>query len=235
MEAIKEPFRLSFKAMNLYGFFLPENCKYRWKVYGNVVFLFVHVQFVIASIYRLISIKNFDEFIVAILYVIFSVNLTLKIVNFMAKRNEILEIVEEFNDMERKINSNVVEKLYMDINKFVKQSFVMDACVGFSLSLTVLLLNHSKSFVIPVLYGTSNDFVYYALYLLQYIQVYGIGSSSVAVETIFTICLMMVQAQIDFIRKSVTDMTDFTQEKVKEIVEFQVRVNKYFSYFCLFF
>jgi hypothetical protein len=226
MEVIPEPFRLSFKAMEIYGYFLPENCSSRRKIYGFLVFSFVHVQFLVASFQRLYFLKDFDDFIVSVLYVIFSVNLSLKIINFVWNRQKIVEIVENFKDLESSMNSSDVAKLHEKIRKFVKGSFVMDSVVGFTLVLTILILSQTRAFLIPVLYGGSSDAEYYALYALNYVQVFGIGSSSVAVESIFTICLMMIQAQFEAMKKMIADMKEAKSEQLEKFVNFQVEVKR---------
>jgi hypothetical protein len=226
MDVIPEPFRLSFKVMEIYGYFLPENCSSRRKIFGVFVFSFVHLQFVVASVQQLYFLKDFDDFIVSILYVIFSVNLSLKIINFAWNRQKIIDIVKKFEELEISMDSSEVAKVQADIRKFVKSSFVADSLIGFTLVLTVLVLNKTRAFVIPVLYGGSSDVEYYALYALNYIQVFGIGSSSVAVESIFTICLMMIQSQYEAMKKMIADMKEGEKKQLEKFVNFQVEVRR---------
>jgi 7tm Odorant receptor len=226
MEALTTPFKLSFKAMNLYGFYLPDNCKLRWKFYGFLMFCFINVQFVLASIYPLFLLESIDDFILSMIYVIFSTSLTFKVISFKWNEGVILEIMKEFEELERMTDSNAVVKLHSDIREFVKKSFITDGIVGFMLSLTVLVFGKGKGFVIPVLFETQNDWLYYALFALQYVQVYGIGSSSVAVESIFTICLMMMQAQIDSMKKVIGEMGEIKDETMKKIIEYQVQLKR---------
>lgn len=233
MEAIQSPFKLSFKVMNFYGFYLEENCKIRWKVYGFLVFCFINIQFVLASLYRLFLLENIDDFIVSIVYVIFSVNLSFKVINFKWNQSEILKILEKCDELERKMDSNLVVKVHEEVEDFVKKSFVMDTSVGFILSLSVLALSHGKTFVIPVLYETDNDLLYYVLYAFHYVQVLGIGSSSVAVESILTINLMMIQAQIDSMKEMIKEMNEVKKETLKNFVKFQVQVVRYFDSFLI--
>lgn len=224
MEAISTPFKLPFKVMNFYGFYLPEGSKFRSKFCGFCAFSFINVQFMLASVYRLCLLKNFDDFLLEVLYAIFSFNLTFKVISFKWNENEILEVARDFQDLERKMNSNDVVKLHAEIKKSVKNLFMTDFAVGFVLCLAVLVLSNGRTFVIAVLYQTDNSSLYYVLFALHYVQILGIGTSSIAVESILTISLMLMQAQIEEMKKMIQDLTAIKGEALRNLVDFHAQL-----------
>jgi hypothetical protein len=150
----------------------------------------------------------------------------MKIVNFVWNRKKIDNIIRAFHELEQEADKTFVMETHNEIKKFVKSSFIMDAAVGFTLSLTVLVLSKNKAFVIPVLYSDTGILAYYPLYALQYLQVYGIGSSSVAVESILTISLMMLQAQIVRMKNFIADSKELKGQELKRIVDFHIKITR---------
>lgn len=222
MEAIKNPFRLSFKVLNFYGFYLQKNCKLRWKLFGAFAFCYINVQFMIASLFRLYNLKNFDDFLIAILYVIFSVNLTFKVVCFKLQQSEILEITEDFESLKTDENKEKIIRVEVKISNDIKKLFVLEVTVGTVLGITILALSQTKRFAIPLLYETSHEFGYYAVFAFHYIQVYAIGTLSVAVESIFTISLMLMEAYVESLKDMIADVAN----SVESFVELQNKLHR---------
>lgn len=222
MEAIKDPFLLSFKVLNFYGFYLPESCKLRWKLFGVFAFCYINVQFLVASFFRLYNLKNFDDYLIAILYVIFSINLTFKVISFKMQQGKIMEIMEDFENLKTAENSKKMMLIDSKISNNIKKLFTLEVTVGTVLGISILVLSQEKRFAIPLLYETTHKVGYYVVYAFHYIQIYAIGTLSVAVESIFTISLMLLEAHIESMKKIIVDM----ENSVENFVELQVKLHR---------
>lgn len=138
--------------------------------------LFIVLHFLIASIYRAFFVTNFNDFIVAIVYVIFSLNLSFKLLIFMIYQRDILNLVEEVERFDLAINKDVVKKENKSILSLMMKLLVSDLSIGFSLSLSILFLSEKNIFTIPMFYYPENSVAYYLLFAVHYFQIIGIGS-----------------------------------------------------------
>lgn len=170
-------FDISLKILKFYCVYKPVNNKF---IQARAIFFqsFIVLHFLVASIYRAFFVTNFDDFIVAIIYVIFSVNLTFKLVTFMIYQRDILKMIEELESLDLQIEKEVVRKDNKSILSLMLNLLVSDLIIGFCLSLSILFLRTKKNFTIPLLYYPENEVAYYLLFALHYFQIYGIGSIS---------------------------------------------------------
>lgn len=220
MEEIKSPFRVCFKILNFYGFILPADCKRRWKVYGLFCFCYIHVQFLLASIYRMCFVTNFDQFIIAVIYIIFSVNLLVKIVNFKWKESEIIGIMRDLEDIQAtQTDKDHVRALNREMENKISAFFLSEVSVGTILVIAILVFSNQKIFSIPLLYSTENGFGYYALFALHLVQMYAIGTSSIAVESLFTLSLMMIENSLKNLKKMLGNLSGDEENLLKSCVD----------------
>lgn len=170
-------FNISLKILKFYSVFTPKITK---AVIKRAIFFqsFIVLHFLLASIYRAIIVKNFDDFIVAIVYVIFSVILTFKLMTFMINQCEIIKMVKELEHLDLKMDIKVVKMENKSISALMMKLLISDLTIGFSLSLSILLLSREKIFTIPMFYYPTNAVFYYLLFGLHYFQIIGIGSIS---------------------------------------------------------
>lgn len=226
MEVIESPYRVCFKVLNLYGFYLPKDCMLRWKIFGIFMFFYIQIQYVVSSFVSLTRLKDSKEFLLPILHVIFSVNLLFKIVSFKWHEAEIMEMMSDFKELEKKMAEAVVTRKHSAINKSIVMFLVFDILVGTVLGIATLLFGHSKFFVLPVLYGSENDLLYYIQFFISYPQVYAMGTSLTSVESIFIISLMMMEIQIDEFKTVIERIEDFEKDSLKTLVEYQNKLHR---------
>lgn len=227
MEVIQSPFRICFKVLNLYGFYLPKDCKLRWKVYGIFMFLYIQIQYVVSSLVSLTLLQKSNKLLLLpILHIIFSVNLLFKIVSFKWHQSEILRILQDFNELESKMDKIVVKEKHSAINTLIILFYVFDITVGTVLGIGHLAVGHTKSFILPVLYGSNDDLIYYVLFFISYPQVYLMGTSLTSVESVFTVSLMMMEVQIEELKKVIRNVDGLDRESLKVIVEYQNKLQR---------
>jgi hypothetical protein len=161
-------FSHSLSILRFYGILQQKATK--WSIRrGFFFFTFIVLQFVTASTYQLQFITNFNDFIIAIVYVIFSINLTIKIVIFAICEKNIIKLIEHIDaDHDTSVNNKIL--------KFVMSLLVSDLTTGFVLSVSILLLSNGQKFTIPLLYYPTSENGYYTMFLIHYFQIFGIGS-----------------------------------------------------------
>lgn len=170
-------FNISLRILKFYCVYKPVSVE---RNVARAVFFqsFIVLHFLVASIYRAFFVTNFDDFIVAIVYVIFSVNLTFKLVTFMIYQRDILDMIEELESMDLRIEKEIVREENKSILQLMLKLAVSDLLIGFSLSLSILFLSTKKIFTIPLIYYPDNELAYYILFALHYFQIIGISSIS---------------------------------------------------------
>lgn len=223
MEVIKNPFRLSFKVLNFYGFYLPENCKTRWHFFGAFMFCYINIQLLTASLYRLYRMKSFDDFVFAALYLIYSANLTFKVVSFKWNQKEILEILNDLHEIEHQMDSSLMTKFHLKIHGIVKKLFLLEVVAGTIMGIAILTFSQKPRYAIPLLYEVDHKIGYYAVFAFHYMQIYAIGTSSVAVESIFTIALMLLEVYVGCLKEMILR----SSRSIEECVEIKNKLNRY--------
>lgn len=97
----------------------------------------------------------------------------------MFYQRDIIELIGELESIDMAMeNKEVIEKENKSILSLMMKLLVSDLVIGFSLSLSILLLSEKKIFTIPMLYHPNNAVVYYLIFALHYLQIIGIGSVS---------------------------------------------------------
>lgn len=168
-------FSLALKVLEFYGIYQPEATK--WSIRrGIFMFFFIVLQFLCASIYRLFFVGDLNEFILAIVYVIFSANLTIKALSFVRNQEEILDIIDDLEILHSDVDSVKVKKDDEKIYKLVLGLLLSEVLIGFNLSLMILVMSNQKVYTIPLLYYPESNIGYYLMFFVHYLQIFGIGT-----------------------------------------------------------
>lgn len=168
-------FKISLGILKFYGVYQPVVTK--WCIRRAIFMIsFVNLQFLIASFINMFYIKNFDELIVAVTYVIFSLNLTFKLISFKLMEKKVIELVNELEDNDQ--NDPEIIKGNQKILKFMGSLLMSDLMIGLSLSLSIIFFSTKKIFTVPQLYNPENDVTYYTMFVIHYFEIVGIGSMS---------------------------------------------------------
>lgn len=177
MEVKESAFRFSFEILKFFGVYQPVSTK--WTIRRAILFLsFVVLNFLVASIYRILFVTNFNEFICALTYVIFSVNLTFKLFNFKTNQNEILKLIEDLERMDKELKENCVRNWTKRILLFMSILVSTEVILGLVLSFSIILLSNEKIFTIPQIYHPDNNYAYGVVFVLHLLQIIGIGTIS---------------------------------------------------------
>ena len=224
MEAIKNPFRVCFKVLNIYGFFLSENCKLRWKIYGSFVFFCCIFHYFAASIYKFQEFQGLNNMLLLVIHIIFSLNLCFKIVNFKWNETKILEILKTFDELNLKVEKMLFHKQSNRIKNFILILLTTDVSIGAVLGASILLFSQENSFLLPVFFGSGNKFVYYILYVISMPIVVVVGTSLTSVESIFTVSLMMMEVHFKELKKRIKKLAEMKKKELKELVKYQVEL-----------
>ena len=220
MEAIKNPFRISFKILNFYGFFLAENCKLRWKIYGTLVFFTFIFHYFAASIYRFQDFQNFHNMLLPTVHIIFSLNLCYKIVNFKWNEKKILEVLKKFDELNLKVEKVYLQNRSDHIKKFILSLLFSDVSVGTIIGISILLFSQENSFLVPVFFCSDNNFVYYILFAISFPNAVVIGTSLTSVESIFTVSLIMMEVHFEELKRRIKKLAEMKKEELKELVKY---------------
>lgn len=188
-------FAISLRILGVYGIYQPKITLFSI-LRGIFFFSFIVLQFLTASIYRTFLVKSFNEFIVAIVYVIFSVNLTTKLVSFMRNQKGILDLINEIESLDEMVDVKLLKEKKKKILKGLVLLLCSDFFLGFCLSLSILLCSKKKIFTIPLLYYPESNVGYYIMFGIHYLQIYGLGSIAHGVEMIPIIFLFKMKYQI---------------------------------------
>lgn len=224
MEVIKNPFRISFKILNFFGFFLAENCKLRWKFYGTFVFFFVIFHYFAASVYRFQDFQNLNNMVLPTVHIIFSLNLCYKIVNFKWNEKKILEILKTFDELNLKVEKVLLQNRSDHIKKFILSLLFSDVSLGTIMGISIMLFSQENSFLLPVFYNNYNDFVYYILFAISFPNVVIVGISLTSVESIFTVSLIMMEVHFKELTRRIEKLAEMRKEELKELVKYQVEL-----------
>jgi hypothetical protein len=223
MEVVKDSFSISFKVLESFGLLTPRNSRIHKKFFGFSMFCYIYLQFSAASIYRLLYMKSSDELMVAILYVLLSTSFLVYFVNFKLNQSIILELVESFGSLRRELLEREITKIDSKILKQTKRRFIKELSAGMILAILILIFSQKKRFVIAVLFETDNDFWYYALYLIHYLQVFCIALCSTAVESLLTISLMLMAEALEQLKKKI-DLVG--ENSLESFVELQNKLHR---------
>jgi hypothetical protein len=161
-------------------------------------------------------VKKFDEFIIAIIYVIFSINLLFRLVSFKWREEGILEIIDDFDELADKFDSVAVKERVARITTIVKMLLLVDFSAGTVMGIAILLFSKNKFFLVPLLYSAESDWGYYVLFAFHYIQAYGLGTSLNALESIFTASQLLLEVYIDCLSEKMANINDL--KSLKECV-----------------
>lgn len=166
--------------------------------------------------------KNLDDFMYAILFIIYSVNLTFKVVSFKWNQARILEIVENLREIEEKFDSQKTNTVNLKIKNTIKVLLIFEIVAGTIMGIAIVLLSSDNRFVIPLLYKANGDAGYYTIFIFHYLQVYAIGTSYVGVESMFIVTMLLLENYITFLNEMVAKAT----EPMKNIIDIQNKLNR---------
>lgn len=168
-------FKISLCVLEIFGVYQPNITK--WSIIRTILMLnFTIVQFLILSFIEIFYVKNFSELIVAAIYVIYSLNLTCRLVFFAVMQKKVIELINEIEENEK--DQPKFKENSKKILKFMGSLLASDLLIGLSLSLSIIFFGSKKSFTIPQLYYPDNDALYYTMFVVHYFQIIGIGSIS---------------------------------------------------------
>lgn len=168
-------FKISLGVLKFYGIYQPEITK--WSIRRGIFMIsFINLQFLIASLINVFYIKNFDELIVAVTYVIFSLNLTFRLISFKLMEKEVIDLINELDDNDH--DEPEIIKGNRGIIKLMGSLLVSDLSIGLSLTLSIVFLATKKIFTVPQLYYPENDVIYRMMFVVHYLEIVGIGSMS---------------------------------------------------------
>lgn len=168
-------FSLSLDLLDFYGIYQTTPTKASI-IRGIVMFSFIVLQFLVASFYRFSLVNGLNDFIISVIYVIFSVNLTVKLMSFMRNQDKIIQLIEQIEALDNGIDARAIEEEDKGILKINSLLLFSDLSIGFNLSMSILLLSKENIFTIPLLYYPSCNEAYYMMFAIHYIQILGIGS-----------------------------------------------------------
>lgn len=177
MKSSKSAFKLCLNILKFYGVYQIKPSKlvtFR----AILMFTFIVLQFLTASLYRFSFVTDLNEFIYCVIYVIFSVNLTIKLMNFIRNHDHILQLIKEVEALDFGIDVKTVDNENQKIARINTFLLLSDLSIGFNLSMSILLLSREKVFTIPLLYYPNCTEAYYMMFGIHYVQIIGIGSIS---------------------------------------------------------
>ena len=177
MKPIRSAFELSLNILKFYGIY-QVNPSTSSVIRGILMFTFIVLQFLIASFYRFSDVSDLNEFIIGVIYVIFSVNLTIRLMSFMTNHRELIELIEEIEALDNDIDANDIKDENEKILKINKLLLTSDLSIGFNLTMSILMFSKDQIFTIPLLYYPQCTEAYYMMFAIHYIQICGIGSIS---------------------------------------------------------
>jgi hypothetical protein len=224
MEVIPEPYRVCFKVLNFYGFYLPKDVKLRWKIYGIAMFCIVHLHFVIAAIFNLLKTQKLDEFLLPMLHVKFSICLVAMIICFKWNECKIIEITGEFNALNDKLDKTMLDRKFTFIRRFISMLISTDVAVGVILAFIVAIFSKAKMFLLPMFYVSDNDLVHYLLYVIHCPMVYIIGTSVTTLESLFTISLLVLRIHLEELKRKFESQDLVDKKVLKEVVGYQLQL-----------
>ncbi|KAL7024630.1 hypothetical protein ACKWTF_013135 [Chironomus riparius] len=178
MKVVRSAFELSLKIVKFYGIY-QVNPSTLSVIRGLLMFSFIVLQFLIASLYRFSDVSDLNEFIVGVIYVIFSLNLAIKLMSFRMNQNQIIDLIEEIEALDNGIDTNMIKDENEKILKINTLLVTSEMSIGFNLSLSILMLSNEHIFTIPMLYYPKCDEAYYMLFAIHFLQIYGLGTISV--------------------------------------------------------
>jgi hypothetical protein len=168
-------FGVSMNILKMYGVYQPEVTPK--SIFRELFFVsFIVVQFLLASFYRIFLVEDFSELIMAVVYVIFSVNLAIKLASFMRNQKEIVALIDEIEQLDAMVDVKILEVERANILRVVYMLLGSDFCIGFCVSLSILVLSEEKVFTIPLLYYPETDVGYSVMFVVHFLQIYGLGS-----------------------------------------------------------
>jgi 7tm Odorant receptor len=191
------------------------------------MFLVVIVHYVVASVYRLCLLNNYNEILLPILHTIFSINLLLKIISFKWNESEIIDIMKSFEKLEAKMNKLPVLERHIGIRKFTRVFLMMDVTVVLSLASSIFIFSKENNFILPRLYQPSNIYEYYVLFALSVPHTLIAGTSLTAVESIFNVSLMMLEMQVSSVKEIIVTAGKINKDSMRRIVELQTEVQRF--------
>jgi hypothetical protein len=166
-------FKISLGILKFYGVYQPVVSK--WSVRRAIFFLsFVNLQFLVASLINIFSIKDFNELIVAVIYVIFCLNLTFRLICFKVLEKKVIELIDEIDGNDQ--DEPKFTQGNMNILKFMGTLLGCDFLIGFILCLSIIIFSTKKAFTVPQLYNPENEIIYLIMFVIHYFQIMGIGS-----------------------------------------------------------
>lgn len=167
-------FKISLGILKLYGI---HQQKFTVKSIFRAVLLlsFVILQFFLASFIDIFFVETFKDFIVALIFVIFSSVIAFRLLSFSLMQNQVLELISEIEDNDE---GQMMIEGTGKILKLMASLLSWDLLIGLSLSLSIIFFGGKKTFTIPQLFHPQNDVVYYFVFVLHYLQIIGIGSIS---------------------------------------------------------
>jgi hypothetical protein len=224
MEEISEPFRVCFKVMNLYGFYLRKDAKLIWKIYGVAIFCTVHLHFCVVSLYNLKNIKNITELLLPLLYANLGVCLVAMTLCFKCNESKIIELIKEFNELDEKLDTNVKSRTFSLIRRFISILLVTDVTVGIFLGITVLVFSKTKVFLLPMFYISDSFLIHFILYLIHCPLSYMIGTTVTTLESIFTISMILMSLHMEELCKQMKILDPINKEKLKNVVEYHFKL-----------
>lgn len=177
MKVVRSAFELSLNILKFYGIY-QVNPTTGSVTQGILMFTFIVLQFLIASIYRFSEITDLNDFIIGVIYVIFSVNLTIRLMGFLTNQKVLIDLIEEIEALDNDIDANAIKAENEKILKINKLLLTSDLSIGFNLSMSILMLSKDQIFTIPLLYYPECTEAYYMMFIIHYIQIIGIGSIS---------------------------------------------------------
>jgi hypothetical protein len=177
MKVVRSAFDLSLNILKFYGIYQVNPSRIS-VIQGALMFIFIVLQFLIASLYRFSEVSDLSDFIIGVIYVIFSVNLTIRLMSFITNQKKLIDLIEEIEALDDGIDSNAIKAENDKILKIHKLLLTSDLSIGFNLSMSILMLSNDQIFTIPLLYYPQCSEAYYMMFIIHYIQIIGIGSIS---------------------------------------------------------
>lgn len=111
MESERSAFSLCLNILEFYGIHQTKSSKAS-RARGIVMFIFIVLQFLIASLYRFSFARDLNEFIISVIYIIFSVILTIKLMSFVRNQNNIIQLIKEIEALDIGMNAHESSQSY---------------------------------------------------------------------------------------------------------------------------
>jgi hypothetical protein len=224
MEVITEPYRVCFKVLNFYGFYLPKDVKIRWKIYGVAMFCVIHLHFVVVSIFNMVKVQKLDELLLPMLHVKFSICLVAMIICFKCNESKIIEITEEFEALNHELDKTMLDRKFTFIRRFISMLISTDVAVGVVLAFVVAIFCKAKMFLLPMFYVSDYDLVHYLLYAIHCPMVYIIGTSVTTLESLFTISLLVLRIHLEELKRKIENQDLVDKKVMKNVVGYHLQL-----------